>query len=56
MSKYIINVLFQICVNKIMCMLEIVELFGFGLDEKEWMFYDNLELEVKQGDVVYIIG
>lgn len=54
MSKYTINVSFQTRVNKTMRTLEIAESFGLGLDEKEWTLYDNLELEVKQGDVVYI--
>ncbi|WP_016589563.1 ATP-binding cassette domain-containing protein, partial [Yersinia pestis] len=56
MSKYTINVSFQTRVNKTMRTLEIAESFGLGLDEKEWTLYDNLELEVKQGDVVYITG
>ena len=56
MSKYTINVSFQTRVNKTTRTLEIAESFGLGLDEKEWTLYDNLELEVKQGDVVYITG
>lgn len=56
MNKYIINVSFQTRVNKTTRTLEIAESFGLGLDEKEWTLYDNLELEVKQGDVVYITG
>ena len=56
MSKYIINISFQTRVNKTTRTLEIAESFGLGLDEKEWTLYDNLELEVKQGDVVYITG
>ncbi|OAT24224.1 putative ATP-binding component of an ABC superfamily transporter [Buttiauxella gaviniae ATCC 51604] len=56
MSKYTINVSFQTRVNKTTRTLEIAESFGLGLDKKEWTLYDNLELEVKQGDVVYITG
>ncbi len=56
MSKYTINVSFQTRVNKTTRTLEIAESFGLGLDEKEWTLYDNLELEMKQGDVVYITG
>lgn len=56
MSKYTINVSFQTRVNKTTRTLEIAESFGLGLDEKAWMLYDNLELEVEQGDVVYITG
>lgn len=36
--------------------LEVAESFGIGLEEKEFVIFDNLELEVKQGDVVYITG
>ncbi len=56
MSTYTINVSFQTRVNKTTRTLEIAESFGLGLDEKDWTLYDNLELEVEQGDVVYITG
>lgn len=36
--------------------LEVAEAFGIGLDDKEFVVFDNLELEVKQGDIVYITG
>lgn len=36
--------------------LEVAEAFGIGLDDKEFVIFDNLELEVNQGDVVYITG
>jgi ABC-type ATPase with predicted acetyltransferase domain len=36
--------------------LEIAEAFGLGLDDKEFVVFDNQELEVNQGDVVYITG
>jgi ABC-type ATPase with predicted acetyltransferase domain len=36
--------------------LEIAEGFGLGLSNKEFVIYDNLELEVRQGDVVYATG
>ena len=52
MSTYTINVSFQTRVNKTTRTLEIAESFGLGLDEKDWTLYDNLELEVEQGDVV----
>ena len=53
MSTYTINVSFQTRVNKTTRTLEIAESFGLGLDEKDWTLYDNLELEVEQGDVVF---
>lgn len=36
--------------------LEIAEAFGIGLEDREFVIFDNLELEVKPGDVVYITG
>jgi hypothetical protein len=56
MSKYLIDVAFKTRVNKTTRTLEIAESFGLGLDEKSWTLYDNLELEIQKGDVVYITG
>ena len=56
MSNYLINVAFQTRVNKTTRTLEVAESFGLGLDEKEWSLYDNLELQISGGDVVYITG
>lgn len=56
MSKYLINVAFNTRVNKTIRTLEIAESFGLGLDEKEWTLYDNLELDIARGDVVYVTG
>jgi ABC-type ATPase with predicted acetyltransferase domain len=36
--------------------LEIAEAFGLGLDDKEFVIFDNLDLTVEKGDVVYITG
>ncbi|WP_199153556.1 AAA family ATPase [Chromobacterium sp. ASV23] len=36
--------------------VEIAEAFGIGLDEKEFVVYDGLDLPVKKGDVIYITG
>lgn len=56
MGKYLINVAFNTRVNKTIRTLEIAESFGLGLDEKEWTLYDNLELDIAPGDVVYVTG
>ncbi len=34
----------------------ISEAFGIGIDDKEFVVYDNFSVEVKRGDVVYITG
>lgn len=36
--------------------LEVAEAFGIGLDDKEFVVFDNLRLEIKQGDIMYITG
>ena len=36
--------------------LEVAEAFGLGLTSKEFVIYDDLEIEVSPGDVVYITG
>lgn len=56
MSKYLIDVRFQTHVERDPRVLEVAEAFGIGLDDKEFVVFDNLELEIMQGDVVYING
>ncbi|HFP9309430.1 TPA: P-loop NTPase fold protein [Raoultella ornithinolytica] len=56
MSEYVINVAFNTRVNKTTRTLEIAESFGLGLDEKAWTLYDNLQLKIDSGDVVYVTG
>lgn len=56
MSKYIIDKRFNTEVERSDRVLEIAEAFGLGLDNKEFVVFDNQELEVNQGDVVYITG
>lgn len=55
-DKYIIDKRFKTRVARSPRILEIAESFGIGLDDKEFVIFDNLELMVKQGDVVYITG
>lgn len=54
--KYVIDVRFNSSVERTPRVLEIAEGFGLGLSNKEFVIYDNLELEVRQGDVVYATG
>lgn len=56
MSKYIIDKRFSTRTERDQRVLEVAESFGIGLEEKEFIIFDNLELEVKQGDIVYITG
>lgn len=56
MTKYIINKSFETQVECTDRVLEVAEAFGLGLDDKKFTLYDNLEIDVKDGDIVYING
>jgi len=54
--KYFISRSFNSRVERTPRVLEIAEGFGLGLTDKKFVVYDNLELEINGGDVVYITG
>lgn len=54
--KYKISKKFESRVKRSPRILEVAEAFGLGLEEKEFVVYDNFECEINQGDVVYITG
>lgn len=56
MAIYNINKRYSTEVERSSRVLEIAEAFGIGLDDKEFVVFDNLDLEIEQGDVVYITG
>ena len=56
MTKYTISRSFDSSVDRTPRVLEIAEGFGLGLTDKKFVIYDNLEIEVEPGDVVYITG
>ena len=56
MSKYILEKRFHTEVTRTDRVLEIAEAFGLGLDDKEFVVFDHQEVEIEQGDVVYITG
>lgn len=56
MSVYHLDKRFNSHVTRTDRVLEIAEAFGLGLDDKEFVIFDNQPLEVRQGDVVYITG
>ena len=53
---YVIDKRFTTRVERSPRILEVAEAFGIGLDNKEFVVFDNLPLTVRQGDVVYITG
>lgn len=56
MTTYVIDKRYHTDVERTERVLEIAEAFGLGLDDKEFVVFDNLPLEIEQGDVVYITG
>lgn len=55
--KYVFNRRFSTRIERTPRVEEIAEGFGIGLSDKEFVIYDNLELDVRdRGDVVYITG
>lgn len=56
MANYIIDKRFKTDVVRSKRVLEIAESFGLGLDNKEFVVFDNQDIEINQGDVIYITG
>jgi uncharacterized protein len=54
--KHLINKRFTASVERTERVLEIAEAFGLGLDDKEFVVFDNQEIDIEQGDVVYVTG
>lgn len=55
-EKFLIDIRFSTRVKRTPRVLEIAEAFGIGLEEREFVVFDKLKLEVRQGDIVYITG
>ena len=56
MTNYIINKAFDCKVERTPRVMQVAEAFGLGVEDESWVIYDGLELDIKQGDVVYITG
>ncbi|AMB48281.1 ATP-binding cassette domain-containing protein [Methylobacterium sp. AMS5] len=56
MSTYRISRAFSSSVERTPRVLEVAEAFGLGLSDKRFVVYDDLLVELNQGDVVYITG
>jgi uncharacterized protein len=55
-NLYTIDKRFHTRVARSQRVVEVAEAFGLGLDDKEFVIFDKLDLDVKPGDVVYITG
>lgn len=53
---HIVDVRFSTSVDRSKRVLDVSEAFGLGLNEKEFVVYDNLKFQTKQGDCIYITG
>jgi ABC-type ATPase with predicted acetyltransferase domain len=56
MTTYTVDKRFHTEVQRTERVLEIAEAFGLGLDDKEFVVFDNQPIEIEQGDVVYVTG
>lgn len=54
--KYTLNRQFDTNVKRTSRVADVAEMFGLGLDDKTFTVLSNLDLEIKQGDIVYITG
>lgn len=55
-TLYVINKRFSCSVARSQRVIEIAEAFGLGLDDTEFVIFDNLEISVPKGSIVYITG
>jgi len=53
---YTVDKRFHTNVERTPRVLEIAEAFGLGLDDKEFVVFNNQPIEINRGDVVYITG
>ena len=53
---YVFNKKFNTSVERTPRVLEVAEAFGLGLDDKEFVLYDDLQIGIQDGDIVYITG
>lgn len=56
MARFVIDRAFTSSVERTPRVLELAEGFGLGLSDKKFVIYDNLAIDIEQGDVVYITG
>lgn len=56
MTTYTIDKRFKTSVERSPRVLEIAEAFGLGLSDREFVVFDKCEIEIRQGDIVYITG
>lgn len=56
MSEFVLTKRFDTEVERTQRVLDVAEMFGLGLDDKTFTVLNDLKLEIRDGDVVYITG
>ena len=54
--KFTVSKKFNTTVERTPRVIEVAEAFGLGLDDREFILYDEMDLELEPTDVVYITG
>lgn len=54
--KFTVSKKFNTKVERTDRVIEVAESFGLGLDDREFVLFENFELDIVPGDVVYITG
>lgn len=55
-QTFVISRSFSTRTEKADRVLEVAEAFGLGLDDTQFVLYDNLSITIKPGDVIYVTG
>lgn len=54
--KFTVSKKFSTKVERTDRVIEVAESFGLGLDDREFVLFDDFEMEIRKGDIVYITG
>lgn len=54
--RFTVNKKFNTTVERTPRVIEVAEAFGLGLDDREFVLYDKMQIDVEPTDVVYITG
>lgn len=54
--KYKVDIQFEASVERSPRVVECAEAFGLGLDDRKFTVFNDVEIEVNEGDIVYITG
>lgn len=57
LQKYVVDISYETGVEVTPRTVEVADAFGLGIDDsKKFVIYDNVELEINKGDIVYLTG